>query len=120
MPDGIIHTLPTCLQRVKNGNKKRHKLAIVAVANKMARYIYAILKHDSDFVLLYEDLMKLPEEYPSHVLPKYTTDIPEKTRRCIYKYSDENGVVHDFTFTGNDSEKSNTVCRFLYKTHMFQ
>ena len=97
--------LANLFARVKNGNKKRHKLAIVAVANKMARYIYAILKHDSDFVLLYEDLMKLPEDTRATFFQSITTDIPEKTRRCIYKYSDENGVVHDFTFTGNDLEE---------------
>lgn len=97
--------LANLFARVKNGNKKRHKLAIVAVANKMARYIYAILKHDSDFVLLYEDLMKLPENTRATFFQSITTDIPEKTRRCIYKYSDENGEVHDFTFTGNDSEE---------------
>lgn len=91
--------------RVKNGNKKRHKLAVIAVANKMARYVYAVLKHDSDFVLLHEDLMKLDEETRNTFFASITTDIPEKTRRCIYKYSDENGIVHDFIFCGKESDE---------------
>ena len=95
-----------CLfNRVKNNNKKRHKLAVIAVANKMARYIYAVLKHDSNFVLLHEDLMKLPEEARNSFFAGITTEIPEKTRRRIYKYSDENGIVYDFIFCGNDSDE---------------
>ena len=31
-------------ERIKNGNKKRHKLANIAIANKIARYIYSIMK----------------------------------------------------------------------------
>jgi transposase len=95
--------LANVFARVKNGNKKRHKLAVIAVANKMARYIYAILKNDSDFILLHEDLMKLPEDTRNTFFQSISTEIPEKTRKCIYKYSDVNGIVHNFIFTGTKS-----------------
>ena len=49
-------------ERIKNGNKKRHKLANIAIANKIARYIYSIMKNKSSFVILHEHIMRLPEE----------------------------------------------------------
>ena len=38
-------------ERVKNGNKKRHKLAVIAVANRIARYIFSIIKNNSCLIL---------------------------------------------------------------------
>lgn len=86
-------------QRIKNGNKKRHRLALIAVANKIARYIYSAMKNKSSFVITYESLMRLPEETRNTFFNSITTDFPEKTRRQIYQYSDKYGEVHRFTYT---------------------
>lgn len=85
-------------ERIKNGNKKRHKLAVVAVANKIARYIYSIMKKKSRFVITYESLMRLQEETRNTFFQNITTKFPENTRKQIYQYSDENGEVHRFTY----------------------
>lgn len=85
-------------ERVKNGNKKRHRLAIVAVANKIARYIYSVMKNKCKFVITYESLMRLPEETRNTFFKNITTDFPEKTRKQIYQYYDINGEVHRFVY----------------------
>ena len=85
-------------ERVKNGNKKRHKLAVIAVANKVARYIYSIMKTKSSFVITYESIMRLQEETRNTFFQNITTEFPENTRKQIYQFSDENGEVHCFTY----------------------
>lgn len=85
-------------KKVKNGNKKRHKLAVVAVANKIARYIYSIMKHKSSFVITHQSLMRLPEETRNTFFQNITLEIPKNTRKQIYQYSDINGEVHQFVY----------------------
>lgn len=85
-------------ERIKNGNKKRHKLAVVAVANKIARYIYSVMKNKSSFVITYEDLMRLPEETRNSFFQNITIEFPSNTRKQIYQFSDINGEVHRFTY----------------------
>lgn len=85
-------------EKVENGNKKRHKLAVVAVANKIARYIYSIMKHKSSFVITHQSLMRLPEETRNTFFQNITLEIPKNTRKQIYQYSDINGEVHQFVY----------------------
>lgn len=87
--------------RIKNGNKKRHRLAVTAIANKIARYVYSILKNKSSFVITYESLMRLSEETRKTFFKQITTEIPKGIRRQIYQYADINGEVHQFIFTGD-------------------
>lgn len=90
--------LKAYFDRIKNGNKKRHKLAVIAVANKIAHYIYSMMKNQSVFVIQYDHLKGLPEETRNTFFNSITTDIPEKSRKQIYRYSDENGEVHRFIY----------------------
>lgn len=90
--------LKAYFERIKNGNRKRHKLAVIAVANKIAHYIYSMMKNQSVFVIQYDHLKGLPEETRNTFFNSITTDIPEKSRRQIYRYSDENGEVHKFIY----------------------
>lgn len=90
-------------ERVKNGNKKRHKLATVAVANKIARYIYSILKHKSSFVIMHEHIMRLPEETRNTFFNSISLDFPKNTRKQIYQYSDYNGEIHQFVYAKSDN-----------------
>lgn len=90
--------LKTLFLRIKNGNKKRHKLATVAIANKIARYIYSILKYKSSFVIQHEHIMRLPEETRNTFFQNITTEFPKKTRKQIYQYSDIHGEIHQFTY----------------------
>lgn len=85
-------------ERVKNGNRKRHRLAVIAVANKIARYIYSVMKNKCSFIITYESLMRLPEETRNTFFKNITTHFPKNTRKQIYQYSDINGEVHCFTY----------------------
>ena len=85
-------------ERIKNGNKKRHKLANIAIANKIARYIYSIMKNKSSFVILHEHIMRLPEETRDTFFNSISLDFPKNTRKQIYQYSDINGEVHKFVY----------------------
>jgi transposase len=89
-------------ERIKNGNRKRHKLATVAIANKIARYIYSILKYKSSFVILHEHIMRLPEETRNTFFNSISLDFPKNTRKQIYRYSDHNGEVHPFVYIKSD------------------
>ena len=86
-------------ERIKNGNKKRHKLANIAIANKIARYIYSIMKNESGFVIFHEHIMRLPEETQNTFFNSISLDFPENTRKQIYQYSDIDGEVHKFVYT---------------------
>lgn len=94
-------------ERIKNGNKKRHKLAIVAVANKMARYVYSVLKHHTMFVIHDEQIQNLPEETRNTFFKNITTEIPEKCRKKTYRYCDQNGQVFEYIcLSSKDSSKA--------------
>ena len=96
--------LKNLFERVKNGNKKRHKLAVIAVANRIARYVYSIMKNKSSFVITYESLMRLPEETRNTFFNSISSDFPKNTRKQIYQYYDENGEVHRFVYTSETTE----------------
>ena len=88
-------------ERIKNGNKKRHRLAVIAIANKIARYIYSTMKNKSSFIITYESLMRLSEDTRKTFFQNITTKFPKGIRRQIYRYSDMNGEVHQFIYTSN-------------------
>ena len=96
--------LKALFERVKHGNKKRHKLAVVAVANKVARYIYSIMKYQTVFVIEHSHLMRLPEETRKSFFNSISTEFSKKTRKQIYHYSDENGEIFPFVFVGSEIE----------------
>ncbi|MDF9824812.1 transposase, partial [Breznakia sp. PM6-1] len=89
-------------EKIKNGNKKRHKLAVTAIANKVARYVYSVLKTGTKFVISYEQLMLLNEETQTTFFTNISTEIPRNTRKQIYSYSDINGEIFDFIYTKYD------------------
>lgn len=89
-------------ERIKNGNKKRHKLATIAAANKIARYIYSILKYKSSFVIMHEHLMRLPEETQNTFFNSISLDFPKNTRKQVYQYSDYSGEIHQFVYVKSD------------------
>ena len=91
-------------ERVKNGNKKRHKLAVIAVANRIARYIYSIMKNESSFVIMHENIMQLPEETRNTFFNSISLDFPKNTRKQIYQYSDVNGEIHRFVYKNETTE----------------
>ena len=90
--------------RVKNGNKKRHKLAVIAVANRIARYCYSIMKNHSTFIITYESLMRLPEETRNTFFQTISLDFSNNTRKQVYHYSDCNGEVHPFVYIKDPTE----------------
>ncbi len=96
--------LKDLFERVKSKNKKRHKLAVIAVANRIARYVYSIMKNKSSFVITYESLMRLKEETRNTFFNSISLDFSKKTRRQIYQYYDENGEVHRFVYTSETAE----------------
>ena len=91
-------------ERVKNGNKKRHKLAVIAVANRIARYCYSIMKNHSTFIITYESLMRLPEETRNTFFQTISLDFSNNTRKQVYHYSDCNGEVHPFVYIKDPTE----------------
>ena len=91
-------------ERVKNGNKKRHKLAVIAVANRIARYCYSIMKNHSTFIITYESLMRLPEETQNTFFQTISLDFSNNTRKQVYHYSDCNGEVHPFVYIKDPTE----------------
>lgn len=94
-------------QRIKQGNRKLHKKAVSAVANRISRYIYSILKHKCSFVIEHEQLMRLPEETRNTFFNSITLDFPDNTRKQIYQYSDEYGEVHKFVYKSISKEPVN-------------
>lgn len=92
--------LARLFERLKAGQKKRHFLALVAVANKLLRYIYSILKNEKEyFVINFKDLLKLTEETRITFFQNITTEIPEQNLRAVYHYEDEFGDIHPFVYT---------------------
>ncbi len=94
--------LKTQFERIKNGNKKRHKLAVIAIANKIARYIYSILKNKSSFVIKHEDIMKLPKETQNTFLQSISLEFPTNIRKQVYRFVDKYGEVHSFVYASKD------------------
>lgn len=93
-------------ERVKNGNKKCHKLAVIAVANCIARYIYSIMKNKSSFVIMHENIMRLPEETRNMFFKSISLDFPKNTRKQIYQYFDINGEIHRFVYKNEANESA--------------
>lgn len=91
--------LKELFERLKAGQRKRHYLALVAVANKLVRYVYFVLKNQCEFVINFKDLIKLKEETRTTFFQNITTNISEQERRMIYQYEDENGEIHPFVYT---------------------
>ena len=89
---------------MKNGNKKRHKLAVISVANRIARYIYSIMKNKSSFVIMHENIMRLPEETRNTFFNSISLDFPKNTRKQIYQYPDINGEIHRFVYKNEATE----------------
>lgn len=85
-------------EKIKNGYKKRHKLAVIAVANKVARYVYTMIKHQRIFVIEHNSLMQLPEETRNTFFNNITTHVDPKSRKQIYNYTDENGEIIEFSY----------------------
>lgn len=94
-------------ERIKNGYKKRHKLAVVAVANKVARYVYSMIKHRNIFLIEHNSLMQLPEETRNTFFNSITTNVDPKSRKQIYNYTNENGEIIEFSYKSKmDAELS--------------
>lgn len=91
--------------RVKGGNKKRHKLAVVAVANKIGKYIYSMMKKESTFVILHEHLMKLPEDTRNSFFESIELNYSDKTRKQVYRYSDEYVEIHSFVYKSKQNSE---------------
>lgn len=92
--------LAQLFNRLKAGQRKRHFLALVAVANKLLRQIYSVLKHDKVFVINFKDLQKLKEETRISFFQNITTHVSAKNRKSIYHYEDESGEIHPFSYIG--------------------
>ena len=86
----------------KNGNKKRHRLAVVAVANKVARYIYSVMKHNSEFIILDSDLSRLPEDTRNSFFQNISFNIPKNNRKQVYRFCDCNGKISEFVYNSKD------------------
>ena len=92
-------------EKIKNGYKKRHKLAVVAVANKVARYVYSMMKHRKIFLIEYNSLMQLPEETRNTFFNNITTYVDLKSRKQIYNYTNENGEIIEFSYKSKMTAK---------------
>lgn len=91
--------LAELFSRLKAGQRKRHCLAVVAVANKLLHYVYSVLKSQKDFVINFKDLQKLKEETRSTFFQNITTEIPKGNLKCVYRYEDGSGEIHPFIYT---------------------
>ena len=91
--------LKDLFNRLKAGQRKRHFLALIAVANRLLHYIYSVLKNDKVFVINFKDLLKLKEETRMSFFQNITTQISAKERKNIYHYEDESGEIHPFIYT---------------------
>ncbi|MEY8258631.1 IS110 family transposase [Erysipelotrichaceae bacterium 66-17] len=98
--------LAELFNRLKAGQKKRHFLALIAVANKLLRYVYSVLKSNEDFVINFKDLLKLKEETRLTFFQNITTKIPDHSLRSVYRYEDESGEIHPFVYTARYSSQA--------------
>lgn len=91
-------------KRKKNGDRKRHILAVNAVANKICAILFSIMKNESVYVIKYRDLARLPEETRNEFFQHAETDFSAKTRKRIYCYEDSEGEVHEFVYSAKQNE----------------
>ncbi len=85
--------------RKKNGDRTKHTLAVNAVANKLCKVIYSLMKNQSTYIIQYRDLVKLSESTQNEFFPKCRNRLfGKKTRRKKYLYEDEYGELHEFVF----------------------
>lgn len=84
--------------RKKNGDRTKHTLAVNAVANKLCKVIYSLMKNQSTYIIQYRDLVKLSESTQNEFFQNAETDFSAKTRRKKYLYEDEYGELHEFVF----------------------
>lgn len=82
----------------KNGDRTKHILAVNAVANKLCKVIYSLLKNQSTYIIQYRDLAKLSESTQNEFFQNVETDFSANTRRKKYLYEDEHGELHEFVF----------------------
>ena len=82
----------------KNGDRTKHILAVNAVANKLCKVIYSLMKNQSTYIIQYRDLVKLSESTQNEFFQNAETDFSAKTRRKKYLYEDEYGELHEFVF----------------------
>lgn len=84
--------------RKKNGDRKKHILAVNAVANKLCMILFSIMRNESIYVIKYRDLAKLPEVTQNEFFHNVETDFSTTTRKKKYLYEDELGEVHEFVY----------------------
>ncbi|MEG0574442.1 IS110 family transposase [Anaerorhabdus sp.] len=84
--------------RKKNGDRKKHTLAVNAVANKLCAILFSIMRNDSIYVIKYRDLAKLPEVTQNEFFHNAETDFLATTRKKKYLFEDVLGVVHEFVY----------------------
>lgn len=98
MPEEIIRYLKIILPRKKNGDRKKHILAVNTVANKLCTILFSIMRNESLYVIKYRDLAKLPELTRNEFFYNVETDFSATTRKKKYFYEDALGEVHEFVY----------------------
>lgn len=84
--------------RKKNGDRKKHILAVNAVANKLCAILFSIMRNESIYVIKYRDLAKLPEVTQNEFFQNAETDFLATTRKKKYLFEDALGEVHEFVY----------------------
>ena len=84
--------------RKKNGDRKKHILAVNTVANKLCTILFSIMRNESLYVIKYRDLAKLPELTRNEFFHNIETDFSATTRKKKYFYEDALGEVHEFVY----------------------
>lgn len=84
--------------RKKNGDKKKHILAVNAVANKLCAILFSIIRNHQTYVIKHRDLLRLPEVTRTEFFQNADTVFSPRTRRKIYLFEDEFGAVNQFVF----------------------
>lgn len=84
--------------RKKNGDRKKHILAVNAVANKICTILFSIMRNESIYVIKYRDLAKLSEVTQNEFFQNVETDFSANVRKKKYYYEDQLGEIHEFVF----------------------
>lgn len=90
--------LKDVFNRKKNGDRKRHVLAVNALTNKICAILFSIMRNETVFVIQHRDLMRISEVTRTEFFQNIETTFSSPTRRKIYKYEDEFGEIHDFVY----------------------
>ncbi|TDW07420.1 transposase IS116/IS110/IS902 family protein [Breznakia blatticola] len=90
--------LKDVFNRKKNGDRKRHILAVNALTNKICAILFSIMRNESVFVIQHRDLMRIPEVTRAEFFQNIETEFSSSTRKKIYKFEDEFGEIHDFVY----------------------